>query len=95
MSETAPQVYTDSADIERLKRLQLALDGESVVEVTFHDGRVVSGTIPERPTLQTFFDPDGREGTNGVFRLDHGQEDIAVRLFWLGDVTGVRRIDSR
>ena len=94
MADRAPRVYTDPADIDRLKRLQLELDGELQVELRLRDGTVLRGTVPERPTLQQFLDAEGNEGTNGVFRLDHGERDGAVRLFWLDEVDGFTRLGS-
>ncbi len=88
----APRVHIDPAAIERLKALQLELDGELVVELQMRDGSVLQGTLPERPTLQQFLDPDGNEGTNGLFRLDNG--DAGVHLYWLDEVERVVRIGS-
>lgn len=83
----APRVHTAPDAIERLKALQLELDGELVVELRMRDGRQLRGTVPERPSLQQFFDPDGNEGTNGLFRLDQG--DVGVHLYWLDEVEQV------
>lgn len=94
MSDVAPRVYTRQEDIDRLKRLQAALDGEIDVELRLRDGSVLRGTLPERPALQQFFDSQGNEGTNGVFRLDHGEADREVRLFWLDEVEDFVRIGS-
>lgn len=84
MARIAPRVHTDAASIQRLKALQKALDGELVATLRLSDGRTVNGTIPERPTLQQFFDPEGNEGTNGLLPLDiPGQ---GLRLLWLDEV---------
>lgn len=88
----APRVHTGPEAIERLKALQLELDGELVVELHMRDGSVLHGTLPERPTLQQFFDPDGNEGTNGLFRMDHG--DAGVHLYWLDEVERIVRVGS-
>ncbi|KAF1702504.1 DUF3247 family protein [Pseudoxanthomonas suwonensis] len=88
----APRVHTDPEAIERLKTLQLELDGELAVELHMRDGSVLRGTLPERPTIQQFFDPDGNEGTNGLFRVDDG--DGGVHLYWLDEVERVIRVGS-
>ncbi|ADV27918.1 hypothetical protein Psesu_2082 [Pseudoxanthomonas suwonensis 11-1] len=83
----APRVHTDPQAIERLKTLQLELDGELEVELHMRDGSVLRGTLPERPTIQQFFDPDGNAGTNGLFRMDDG--DGGVHLYWLDEIEKV------
>lgn len=90
MGSVAPRVHTDPRTIERLKALQLALDGELVVELRLRDGRVVRGTLPERPSVQQFFDEAGNEGTNGLLRLD--SDDGGMHLFWLDEVEGFTRV---
>ncbi len=88
----APRVHTDPEAIDRLKALQLELDAQLEVELQMRDGSVLHGTLPERPTLQQFFDPEGNEGTNGLFRMDDG--DAGVHLYWLDEVERVVRIGS-
>lgn len=92
MSRIAPRVYSDQQEIERLKALQLELDGELVVQLQMRDGSLLRGTLPERPTVQQFFDPQGNEGTNGMFRLDPG--DGGVHLYWLDEVEHILRVGS-
>ena len=88
----APRVHTDPDSIDRLKTLQRELDAELVVELQMRDGSVLRGTLPERPSVQQFFDPDGNEGTNGLFRIDDG--DAGVHLYWLDEVERVVRTGS-
>lgn len=88
----APRVHSDPQAIERLKALQLELDGELEVEVHMRDGSILRGTLPERPTIQQFLDPDGNEGTNGLFRVDDG--DGGMHLYWLDEVERVVRVGS-
>lgn len=88
----APRVHSDPDAIARLKALQQELDAELVVELQMRDGSLLRGTLPERPALQQFFDPQGKEGTNGLFRLDDG--DAGVHLYWLDEVERVVRIGS-
>ncbi|RRN79118.1 MULTISPECIES: DUF3247 family protein [Pseudoxanthomonas] len=88
----APRVHSDPQAIERLKALQLELDGELEVEVHMRDGSILRGTLPERPAIQQFLDPDGNEGTNGLFRVDDG--DGGMHLYWLDEVERVVRVGS-
>jgi len=88
----APRVHSDPQAIERLKALQLELDGELEVEVHMRDGSILRGPLPERPAIQQFLDPDGNEGTNGLFRVDDG--DGGMHLYWLDEVERVVRVGS-
>ncbi|RRN55842.1 DUF3247 family protein [Pseudoxanthomonas sp. SGNA-20] len=88
----APRVHSDPQAIERLKALQLELDGELEVEVHMRDGSILRGTLPERPAIQQFLDPDGNEGTNGLFRVDDG--DGGMHLYWLDEAERVVRVGS-
>lgn len=92
MSQRAPRIHTDPEAIQRLKALQLQLDAELLAELHMRDGRVIVGTIVERPNIQQFIDEEGNEGTNGLIRLDAGQEP--VQLIWLDEVEHVVRIGS-
>lgn len=92
MARTAPRVHTAQADIEQLKALQLALDAELVVELRMKDGRVLRGTVTERPAVQQFRSPDEREGTNGQVPLDVPGE--GVQLLWLDEIEHVTRLGS-
>lgn len=96
----APQVYTRSSDIERL-RLQVAdLDNGAHVELELDDGRHLTGIVAARPTLLTFFDPAGKEGTNASVRLENPAleaPDATPGPFdvWLDRVVRIRRLDPR
>ena len=92
MSQRAPRIHTDPDAIQRLKTLQLQLDAELLAELHMQDGQVIIGTVVERPNIQQFIDEEGNEGTNGLIRLDAGQEP--VQLIWLDEVEHVVRIGS-
>lgn len=92
MSRTAPRVHVDQPGIDQLKELQRVLDAEMVVELHLHDGTVLAGTLPDRPTVQQFFGPDGTEGTNGQLRIDTG--DGGIHLVWLDEVERFVRLGS-
>ncbi|PCR31580.1 hypothetical protein CQA89_32930, partial [Klebsiella pneumoniae] len=40
------------------------------VEIELEDGAHLVGIVGARPSLQQFFDIEGREGTNGTVRLE-------------------------
>jgi len=92
MARTAPRVHIAQAEIEQLKALQLALDAELVVELRMKDGRVLTGTVTERPSVQQFRGPGEEEGTNGQVPLDvPGQ---GVQLLWLDEIEGFTRLGT-
>lgn len=92
MTRMIERVHTDAATIEHLKALQLELEAEMVTELHLHDGRVLRGVVPERPTVMQFADMQGQEGTNGVLRLDCG--DGGVHLLLLDEIDHVVRLGS-
>ncbi len=92
MSKIIDRVHTDQETINHLKQLQLELDAELEVELHLRDGRVIRGTLPERPIVMQFQDPQGNEGTNGLIRLDLG--DGQVHLMLLDEVDHFERIGS-
>ncbi|WP_083491074.1 DUF3247 family protein [Stenotrophomonas terrae] len=92
MARTAPRVHTAQAEIEHLKALQLALDAELIVELRMKDGRVLKGTVAERPAVQQFRGPDEQEGTNGQVPLDVAGE--GVQLLWLDEIEDFTRLGS-
>ena len=94
---TAPRVYTAQVDIDRLQALIFALPNDQHVQVTLDDGRVFTGIVAGRPMTMQFFDPDGREGTNGTVRLEqpaleHPEQARWVDLF-LDQIVEVRQLD--
>lgn len=92
MTDIIERVHRDQETIDRLKSLQKELDAEVIVELHMDDGRVVRGTVVERPALMQFVDREGNEGTNGMLRLDSG--DGAVELMLIDDIVRVVRVGS-
>lgn len=93
----APRVYTEQADIDRLQAMIFELPNDRRVELTLVDGRVFTGIVSARPMTTQFFDADGREGTNGVVRLeqpalDHPEQARWVDLY-LDQIAGIRPLD--
>lgn len=92
MTKLIERVHTDAATIDRLKALQQELDAELEVELHLTDGRVLRGTVVERPSLLQFVDHGGQEGTNGSLRLDLA--DGSTRLLLLDEVAHVVRLGT-
>lgn len=92
MARTAPRIHLDQATINRLKELQRGLDAEMRVELHMHDGSVLVGVLPERPTVQQFLDAQDNEGTNGQLRLDTG--DGGFHLVWLDEIDSFTRLGT-
>jgi hypothetical protein len=94
---TAPRVYTAQVDIDRLQSLIPELPNDRRVEITLVDGRVFSGIVAARPMTMQFFDADGREGTNGVVRLEQPAleqpEDARWVDLFLDQIEAIRPLD--
>jgi len=93
----APRVYTAQADIDRLQSLIPALPNDRRVELTLVDGRVFTGIVAARPMTTQFFDADGREGTNGVLRLEQPALEAPEQARWvdlfLDQIAAIRPLD--
>lgn len=92
MTKIVDRVHTDPAEIDRLKMLQKELDAELIVELHMRDGRLLVGTVVERPAVMQFVDGAGNEGTNGLIRFDQG--DGGVHLVALDEVDRVVRVGT-
>lgn len=86
MSRDAANVYTDQHDIDLLEARAGQLPDEARVEILLVDGSRVKGTVATRPTIQTFFDEDEREGLNGVVRIDDHDEPGRAHYLWLDQI---------
>ncbi|MFP7723047.1 DUF3247 family protein [Lysobacter sp. A3-1-A15] len=94
MTATVERVYTDPADIDRLQALVAQLPNDAHVELHLDDECHVRGTVSARPTLQAFVDPAGREGMNGLVRIEDRAlempESAQVHDIWLDRIVEVR-----
>jgi len=94
MGRNAERVYTEQADIARLEAIVKALDIGDRVSLLLDDGEVVQGAIADRPRMQMFLDPQGREGMNGTVRLDEEAmerpEQAGWRDLWIDRIREVR-----
>lgn len=90
MSRYAEHVYTEESQIAGLEAWIAQLPDEARVQLTLADGRRLRGTVAVQPTLQLFLDGDGREGSNGVLRLDDLDAPEQWQLIWLDTIREVR-----
>lgn len=96
----APQVYVRAADIDGLRAKVAQLENGARVELELDDGARISGIVSARPTMLTFFDPAGNEGTNASVRVEQPAletPDTTPGPFdvWLHRVVRIRRLDPR
>ena len=94
MSSMAERVHTDPAQIARLHERVRELDDEALVELRLVDGTLVTGVVAVRPSMQTFRDAEGREGTNAYVRLDDRDQPERRQYIWLDQIERVTRLGS-
>jgi hypothetical protein len=97
MARVAPRVYVDDADIARLEAVALRLPQDARVQVTLEDGDRMTGMVSATPTVQAFFDPNGREGMNALVRLEAFLDDGrphpgGIHDLWLDAIRDVTRV---
>ena len=99
MSRDAPRVHVDAAAIARLEAIAVQLPQDAQVQVRLVDGSQLRGMVSATPTVQAFYDADGREGMNAVVRIEsflddgrpHGGGD---HYLWLDQVDAVERLSN-
>lgn len=94
MSRVAPHVHTDAAQIARLETIAQRLSQDSRVAITCKDGRVVHGIVSATPSMQVFFDPQGREGLNAVVQIEVGVGGGDVQSVWLDHIREVATLPN-
>lgn len=93
MTQLADRVYRDAAQIERLTALIKQLPDEGLVDLQLIDGSWRAAVVTARPSLQTFLDPNGREGVNAVVRIDDpatGRSDY----LWIDEIARIFPVHS-
>lgn len=93
MTQLADRVYRDAAQIERLAALIAQLPDEGLIDLQLIDGSWRAAVVTVRPSLQTFFDPEGVEGVNAVLRIDDpgsGRSDY----LWIDEIAAIRPVRS-
>lgn len=91
MGQKAPRVCTESVAIRHLETLIKQLPGNATVTVDYDDGKSASGIVCVRPTVQSFRDRDGKEGLNGVLRLEDANAPGGEHHIWLDQIQRVRQ----
>jgi hypothetical protein len=89
MARTAQNVYTGQHDIAMLEARAAQLPDEAKVEVLLVQGHRVTGVVTTRPIIQLFYDEDGREGFNGVLRIDDARDAGQTHFLWLDEILEV------
>lgn len=93
----AEHVYTSQVDIDRIQALILELHNDAHVALRFDDGTELRGIVAFRPTIQQFFDRQGREGANATVRLEQPALEAPEKAGWidvfLDRVVEVRHLD--
>lgn len=95
---TADRVYTRQEDIDRLQAMLLQLPQGEAVELRLRDGRSVSGYVVWHPSIQQFFDPEGKEGSNVYVRLEQPALEAPMETpptigLFLDEVEEIRALD--
>ncbi|MEL1265780.1 DUF3247 family protein [Pseudoxanthomonas putridarboris] len=82
-------LYTRRADIARLEALIVQLPQEARVELHLTDGSRVTGTVSTRPSMQTFRNAKGVEGTNAGVRIDDRAHPEKAHYLWIDRIASV------
>lgn len=93
----AEHVYTSQDDIDRIQSVIGELFNGAHVALRLEDGSEVRGIVAHKPTIQQFYDRQGREGSNATVRLETPALDDPEAAGWidlfLDRVAGVRHLD--
>lgn len=93
----ADAVYTRQEDIDRIQALILELHNDARVALTLDDGTELRGIVAFKPSIQQFFDRNGREGSNAIVRLDQPALEAPEKAGWidvfLDRVVALRHLD--
>ena len=97
MTRNAEHVYTDDADLDRIREHIEQLPNGAHVRLQLQDGHTIEGIVAARPIAQLFFGPDGNEGTNAVLRLEQpalsDPEAAGWRDLWVDRIRSITRLD--
>lgn len=93
----ADTVYTSQVDIDRIQALIVELYNGAHVALRMDDGSELRGIVAHKPTIQQFYDRQGREGSNATVRLEQPGLEAPMEAGWidlfLDRVVGVRHLD--
>jgi hypothetical protein len=94
MGRTAAIVFTEPEDIARMQRWVDELAVNARVRIHTNDGDAVEGVVTVTPTVQVFEGDDGKQGVNGVVKLENPAQPDWSGVVWLGDIEHVEHMDS-
>ncbi|MFC7302389.1 DUF3247 family protein [Cognatiluteimonas weifangensis] len=99
MSREAPRVHVEAAALKRLEALALQLPQDAQVRLHLDDGSELCGLVSATPSVQAFYDADGREGMNAVLRLESFLDDGRAHAggdhyLWLDRIRAVERLPN-
>ncbi len=99
MSRSAPRVHAEQAVIARMEQIARQLPQDSRVELRTDRGECFRGMVSATPTVQSFYDGNGREGLNGVVRLEAFLDDGRAHqggqhYLWLDEIEHVERLPN-
>ena len=103
MSRDAPRVYRDPVAVERLERIAGQIPLDARVEVRLDDGSYLRGMVCMRPSVQTFYGPNGDEGMNGMVRIEseslgstmQAGPTAGSRYLWLDQIGSVTTLPNQ
>jgi len=98
MARIAPRIHISADGIARLEALACQLPQDQRVQIELQDGSTCAGIVETQPSVQMFFDPQGREGSNAVVRIelmaDAATAASGLRDLWLDEIAGVMRLPN-
>ena len=98
MARVAPRIHVSAADIARLEAIAAQLPQDERVRIELQDGSTCAGIVEYQPSVQMFFDPQGREGSNAMVRIelmpDASTPAAGLRDLWLDEIAGVSRLPN-
>ena len=99
MTRAAPRVHGTQPEIARMERFAQQLPQDAYVELRTQGGDCIRGIVSATPTVQSFYDAEGREGLNGVVRLEAFLDDGrphqgGLQYLWLDEVAHVERLPN-
>lgn len=99
MSRVAPRVHVSADRIAWLEDLACQLLQDERVAIVLDDGTSLLGVVEYQPSVQMFFDPQGREGTNAQVRIELWLDDgrphpSGIRDLWLDEISAITRVPN-
>ena len=98
MARVAPRIHVSATSIARLEAIACQLPQDQRVRIELQDGTTCTGIVEYQPSVQVFFDPEGREGSNAMVRIEVMPEAstpaAGLRDLWLDEIAGVTHLPN-